>query len=158
MQLNMLDFVFWAAGFFSQLILLVVLLHRRLATQFPLFTGLVAGNVARTVILYIALRCAKGQTYSFVYWSMALIDVCLQIGVVYELAAHIFRPLGDWAPDIQRSSIAILCGSLVVAGALSWLATPNAATWQQLLVVKGSFFSSALMSELFVSMIASTLR
>jgi hypothetical protein len=37
---------------------------------------------------------------------------------------------------------------------LTWLATPTARIWEQVLVIRGDFFSSTLMSELFVGMIA----
>lgn len=154
MHLDRIDLVFWAAGLLGHVILLLVLLRRQLANNFPFFTALIAGNVARTAILYVAFHYATAQTYSFTYWSMALVDVFLQLCVVYELATHVFRPLGKWAQDIRRSLQGILCGSVAVAGGLSWLAAPVTSTWQEMLVVKGSFFSSVLMSELFVCMTA----
>ncbi len=152
MHLDNLDLMFWAAGLLGHFVLLFVLLRYRRAAIFPVFTAFVAGNIFRTVVLYVTLHRGTGRTYSFVYWSMAILDAILQLSVVFEMAANVFRPLGKWAPDTRGAFLWTIGVSLAMAAGLSWLAAPVASTWQELLVVKGSFFSSALMSELFVGM------
>jgi hypothetical protein len=154
MHLTGLDFFFWAAGLPANLALLFVLWYRRRAQSFPFFTALIALNVVRTIVLYFVLTYESKQSYFYSYWSLVTLDTVLEICVVYEVARLVFRPLGEWARQL-RGSFALLVGlSIIVAMGLSWLASPPARTWRQAFVTKGNLFSEALMSELFVAMMA----
>ncbi len=154
MPLKGLDLLFWAAGLLGHLLLLSVLWRRHRAARFPLFTALIATNVARSCVLYVTLRHGSTQEYFYTYWSLAIADVAWQLGVVYEMSLHTFRPLGEWISDARRSLLWLLLGCLAIASCLTWLATPAGNYWQETLVIKGDFFSSVLMSELLVAMIA----
>jgi hypothetical protein len=154
MHLTGLDFLLWAAGFVAGVALLFVLWFRKRASAFPIFTTYIAANVVRTIVLYALLHFGTKATYFYVYWSLAVIDDLLQLGVIYEISSHIFRPLGGWATDVRSSFVWLISLSFVVAGALTWLADPPARLGIQLVVLKGNFFSAALMSELFVALIA----
>ncbi len=151
---NRLDFFLWAFGFLEACVLLGVLWRCKRAARFPVFTTLIAFDVVREIALYFTLRLGSPQTYFYVFWSLASVDMMLQLGVVAELFGHVFRPLGVWAPDVRRS-FALLAGiCLVIASGLTWLATPPARFLRSAIVIRGNFFSSALMSELFVAMVA----
>lgn len=153
MTLSGLDRLFWAAGLLGHVVLLFVLFRRDRARRFPVFTGFIAASVLRTVVLFFA-RGRGVYTYFVLYWALAiLVDVLLQFAVVYEMATHIFRPLGRWAPDARRGMTWLVGASLLVAVGLTFLATPASTVSPEKWVTKGSFFSSALMSELFIGMI-----
>ncbi|MCU1253133.1 MAG: hypothetical protein JWQ49_6162 [Edaphobacter sp.] len=154
MHLTGLDLLFWAASFFGHVALLVVLFLRRRARTFPLFTTFICANILRTISLYLIARFGTKATYFYTYWYLAIFDVGLQLGVVYELASGIFRPVGVWTKDIRRSFVWLGCLSVAVAAALAWLASPSTRLWMQSVMIKGNLFSAALMSELFVSIIA----
>jgi hypothetical protein len=154
MHLTGLDLLLWAASFFGHVALLVVLFLRRRARTFPLFTTFICANILRTISLYLIARFGTKAAYFYTYWYLAIFDVVLQLGVVYELASGIFRPLGVWTKDIRRSFIGLGCLSVAVAAALAWLASPSTRMWMQSVMIRGNLFSAALMSELFVSMIA----
>ena len=154
MRLTGLDLFFWAAGLTGHVMLLSVLWSRHRAKRFPLFTALIATNVVKTCLLYFTLRHGSREAYSVTYWSLAIVDLVLQLGVIYEISLHTFRPLGEWVSDARHSLSWLLLGCLAVASALTWLATPAGGYWQQTLVIKGDFFSSVLMSELLVAMIS----
>jgi hypothetical protein len=154
MHLTGLDFLFWAVSFVGHLALLFVLWFRRRALAFPLFTALITANVVRTITLYFIFLLGATRTYFYVYWSLAIVDILLQLGVVYEIAASIFRPLGSWAKDVRLSFVWLVSLSIAIATGLTWLASPPARLWVQELVLKGNLFSAALMSELFVALIA----
>jgi hypothetical protein len=157
MRLTSLDFLLWAAGFVAQLALLFVLWYRRRARAFPYFTALIALNVIRTTVLYFVLHHGTKAHYAYSYWSAAILDVILQLCVVYEVASRVFRPLDVWARDV-RSEFAWLAGlSLAVAFALSWLESTPARTWMQAFATKGNLFTAVLESELFVFMMALSL-
>ena len=103
MHLTGLDFFFSAAGFLENLGLLCVLWHRRLAKKFPFFTALAILSVIRTIALYFVLRHGTKDSYFYTYWSLAILDVALQLGIVYEIASRVFRPVGVWARDVRES-------------------------------------------------------
>jgi hypothetical protein len=154
MQLTGLDRLLWALGFSEHCVLLGVLWYRRGAAQFPVFTTLIAFDVIRAITAYLTLRFGSQENYFYVYWTLAILDVTLQLAVAYELAGRVFRPLGAWAPDTRRSFAIVVCASLAIASALTWLAAPATRTLRSAIVIRGEFFSSALMSELLVATIA----
>jgi hypothetical protein len=154
MQLTGLDFFFWAVSFSGNIALLFVLWHRRLVKSFPFFTALAMLSVIRTVVLYVVFNYGTRESYFLTYWSLAVLDTMLQLGIVYEIASHVFRPVGVWAQDVRSSFIWMAGLSVTVALGLSWLASPPARTWAQSFVTKGTLFAAALISELFVLMMA----
>lgn len=154
MQLNGLDFLFWAAGFVGNVTLFGVLLWRRRHGRYPIFTILIGMNVIRTVVLSCILKFGSKSQYYYTYWSLTMADAVLQFSVVYEMATHIFRPLGTWARDVRGSLVGLICLTMVVAGGLTWLASPPSQMWMQAVVIKGNFFSEVCMGELFVGILA----
>jgi hypothetical protein len=154
MHLTGLDFFLWAVSFLANLWLLFVLFYRRLAKSFPLFTALAMLCVTRNVVLYGVLHYGTKQSYFVTYWSLAVVDTMLELGIVYEIASRVFRPVGVWARDVRGSFLWMVGLSITVALGLSWLASPPARTWAESFVTKGTLFASALISELFVLMMA----
>jgi len=153
-----LDLLFWAAGLGAHVILLAVILIRRRFMVFPIFTVFVISNIGRTVALGLVELYGTKASYFYAYWSLAILDTILQLSVVYEVYSLTFRPLGSWARDLRGALAWLVVVSIVVAAGLTWLATPHARLWMQVVVIKGTFFSSACMSELFVGMIVLAVR
>ncbi|HTV08679.1 MAG TPA: hypothetical protein VMD97_06525 [Candidatus Aquilonibacter sp.] len=158
MHLSHLDSLFWLLGLVGHLALLFVLLFRRRARRFPLFTAFVFCSVLSTVVLYLIYpsgsRRAYPYAYFYTYWGFVALNLVLQLGVVYEVASCVFRPLGGWAVDVRRRLIGLILLSVCVAIALAWLSSPRAYEWREALVMRGSLFSAALFAELFVGMTA----
>src|ERR1700722_13108567 len=154
MRLTNLDFLFWAAGFVEQLALLYVLWYRRRARAFPYFTALITLNVVRTIVLYLVLHYGTKADYARTYWSATVLDVILQLCVVYEVASRVFRPLDVWARDVRSKFVWLVILSLAVAVGLSWIESPPARTWIQAFATKGNLFTAVLQIELFVVMMA----
>ncbi len=153
MHLTGFDRLLWAIGLAENCILLAVLFTFHRAKVFPLFTTLIGTNIVKTVVLFFTLRHAP-NAYFNTYWTLATVDLALQLAVAYELASHVFKPLGAWAPEVRRSFLAIIFISLLFAAALTWLASPPSSSWQSVIIIRGNFFASALMGELFVAMVA----
>jgi hypothetical protein len=154
MHLTSLDRLFWALSFLGHCVLLAVLLIRRRAASLPIFTTLISANILRTIVLYITLRFGSSERYFYTYWTFAIVDTALQLALSYELATHVFQPLGAWVPDVSRSFMVLAGASLAVAFGLTWLAAPTTRTLRLAIVIRGNFFSSVLMTELLVMMIA----
>lgn len=158
MHLSHLDSFFWLSGLLGNLALLFVLFFRRRARSFPLFAALLFSSVLKTVVLYLtypnSTRRAYPYAYFYTYWGFAALNLFLELGVVYETASHVFRPLGDWAVDVRRRLLGLIALSVCVAIVLAWLSSPRAYEWKEVLVMRGSLFSAALFAELFVGMTA----
>ena len=154
MRLGGIDFLFWIAGFVGHLVLLFVLWWRERASHYPIFTALIVSDVVRTVGLYFIHLFGTKDQYYYSYWFLTILDVALTLAVIYELAADTFRPLGFWARDLRGKFLGLICLFLSVASALTWLASPKTRSWMGTLVIKGTFFSSVCISELFVGMLA----
>jgi hypothetical protein len=149
-----MDYFLWAAAFVLHLALLVILFSRGRAKAFPFFTSLITLNVVRTVVLYLIFHYGSKQAYSRTFWSLGVLDVILQLGVVYEVASRVFRPLNVWAPDVRSDFLWLLNISTTVALVLAWAEIPAAHTWVQDLVARGNLFAAALESEILVAMVA----
>lgn len=158
MHLTGLDLLFWAAGFGAHLTLLCVLLIRRRYRNFPIFTLFVFANIGRTVALYFVQLYGSKSGYFYSFWSLGILDSLLQLAVVYEMFSHTFRPLGAWARDVRGAFVWLATAGIAVAAGLTWLAAPHTRLWVQAIVIKGAFFSSVCMSELFAGMVALSVK
>lgn len=153
MHLSALDKFLWVTGFAGELVLLVVLFYRRRARSFPIFTSLIAFSVVQTITMYFVYLHLPHRVYYCGYWTLGTINMLIELGVVYEIASHVFAPLGKWAPDVRHSFIRLVGASVLVALILMLLASPARTRLMETVVTRGTFFSSALMTELFVGLV-----
>lgn len=154
MPLTGFDLVLWIAGFGAHLVLLYVLAVRIGLRQFPLFSSLIVANLLRSVVLSVVRLYATKSGYFYTFWSFGVIDTGLELGVVYEMYRMTFRPLGFWAKDVRSKFLGLVLLAVLVASMLTWLAAPHAELEIQAVVIRGNFFSSICLCELFVGMTA----
>jgi hypothetical protein len=157
-HLTGLDRFYWLAGFGAHLVLLAILLVRRHYRQFPVFTVYIAFNIARTCALYFVQSHGRTHEYFDAYWALGAVDTLLELGVVLEMYFRTFRPSGKWPGDLHGSFLTIGLEIAIVASGLTWLATPPTRLWTQAVVIRGSFFTSACLSGLFVAIVALSVR
>jgi hypothetical protein len=148
--------IVWTATFANNLLLLMVLFVRRRAASFPAFTTYVAFSVLHDAAEFLAFYYLSFATYRNIFYSLEILDVGLQILVFYELAVHVFCPTGTWARDVRRAFLGLVAASAGVAFLLSWIAQPPAPLRVQTFILRADFFSSLLMSELFVGTVVLT--
>jgi len=153
MHMTALDIVFWVAGFLGNVILFVVLIAKRRARRFPVFTSFIAFGISRAIGLFFVTRYGSAQAYFYGYWALGILDVTLQFGVLYEAASQIFSPGGRWAPGVRRTFSWIIAASITLATALAWLSQPPAADLLGTVIMRLNFSASVLMCELFAGMI-----
>jgi hypothetical protein len=152
MHLSGLDFFYWVTGLVGELALIGVLWRKHRAHQFPAFVALLVFYVVRTLTLFFIYRHGTAHMYANVYWTLAIVDVLLQLAMMTEIAMKVFRPTRRWASDVGQSLLGLVAISLLVAAGLTWLAAPPVRSWQQSFVLRGNLFSSILVTELFVGM------
>lgn len=154
LHLSSLDLFFWVTGLVGEIALVAVLFFKKRASRLKVFTILACFYTVRTILLCFITRYGSYRSYFYIYWSSSILDVLLQIGVFLEGTLQIFRPTGHWASDIKRTLLLLLSGSVTFALAITWLNSPETRLPIQSLILRGNFFSSVLMSELFVAMVA----
>jgi hypothetical protein len=126
--------------------------------KFPVFTALISLDIVRTIALFLIEHSGSRASYFYTYWSLALVDVLMQVGVLYRIASHVFRPTGRWARDTVSGLIALIVVSLAITTFLTWLPKPAAILPLQVVLLKGNFFSALLLSELAVGIFALSVR
>jgi hypothetical protein len=157
-QLALLDRFLWAATFGGDLVLIFVLLFRRRFRSFPVFTALISLDVVRTIALVLIERSGARAAYFYTYWSLALVDILLQVSILCRIASRIFRPTGRWAKDTVMGLVALTVVSVATATVLTRIPNPAAVLRLQVTLLKGNFFSALLLSELSVGIFALSVR
>src|ERR1039458_8659722 len=148
MNLSALDFALWVANFLGSATLFSILIYRRRWKEFPVFTTLIGWGTALPIALYlIYLLCSKSW-YARIYWSYALLDFFLQLGVIWEITRVVMRPTGSWVRDARKQFILLGAAGILLAATLPWLVTPPAASLLDRLEVRGNLFTSLVICEL----------
>jgi len=149
-----IEILFWRLGLLGHCVLLLVLLVRHRAKVFPVFAALIGTNVVRSVVLYVVHLHAGRVPYLDTYFSFALVDFSLQIGVVWEIASKVFRPTGVWAADTRAGTLILLVVCAVVALVIASMPAPPERRVLKDLLDRGNLLSSVLVCELFLGMVA----
>lgn len=152
MQLSYLSQVLWATGFCELLALTFVLLVRRRWQAFPFFTAYIAFQVAETIVLYSIHRWSRPHTYYWAYWAGTVVDLLLQLSVVFELTRTVLRPTGTWVRDARRMFLLLALAATVIAAAVSFAVSPTLPTTLDNWIEKGNLFSAMLNAQLFLAM------
>jgi hypothetical protein len=158
MHASVVELLFWAAGLLGHSALLIVLWARHRAETFPFFTAFIAANVVRSISLFAIAHHATKYAYLVTYVSLAIVDLVLQFCVAYELASHVFRPTDTWAPDVRGGFVILVIAGVVIAVGLTCMPTPPEKTLWKSILDRANLFSSALLCELFVGMIAFSVK
>ena len=91
MHPTLLQAVLWILGPLLQFILAVVIIHRRLVKEIPIFWGYTVFHVLLAVTSYAASRVSY-RAYFDVYWGAEVLDMVLALLVIQELFSHAFAP------------------------------------------------------------------
>jgi hypothetical protein len=126
MTLSGFDRFVWAASLYGQILLLLVLLIRRRAKSFPVFTIYIFWSIAKTIVLYLVFDHLSHRAYFYSYWDFGIVDEVIQLLVFYELAVHVFCPTGVWARDVRRTFVGLIGASTLVAFLLGRVHTNGA--------------------------------
>ena len=154
-----LESFLWGAGFVGHLVLLTVLLLRRRARSFPVFTSLIAYEAMTTVILFLSSRTGfAGGAYKTAYWILAPGDFIFQIALILEMASIVLRPSGSLAGIAKKAFLIWSVAGVTVAGLVSWAIVLPSLTAADLWGVRATVFTSLLTCMTFLAMSAAVNR
>jgi hypothetical protein len=155
MNLSTLENVVWASSFIVNACLLLVLVVKQRWREFCFFTSWMAFQVLLTIALFTIYREGLARLYSEVYWLTGILDFLLQICVVVEMARIVLRPTGTWVRTARsRFLLFAVLGTLVAAG-LTFLLHPSAGSSREVWEMRANLFTSLMICEVFVAMMAS---
>jgi hypothetical protein len=97
---------------------------------------------------YVALLYGSPHLYWRVYYSGALSEFVLQLGVIWEIASIVMRPTGTWVRDARRTFIFWGAVGILLAASLPWLVSPPSTHYWTRLEVRGNLFTSLVICEL----------
>lgn len=155
------DNVVEGAGFLAELAILFVVWKKVRWRTLPVFTILIAYAPLEDMVLVAASRMTNKQTYFAIFWCFAIVDYCLQLALIAEVARNVLKPAGHWIPGTRRQFAAsLLIGSLAALWITLWMKRPEIVDAHDLLYTRVSFFTSLLtcLALLALSIIANRLR
>jgi hypothetical protein len=158
MQLSRSAQMLWAAGCAELVALLIVLLVRRRWKAFPIFTGWIGFQVLREVLLYCVYRYGSRTAYAVTYWSAVVIDLGMQIAIVFELAASVLKPTGTWVRDARKMFLVLAAVGTLVAAAVAYGVNPVMPSTLDDWIEKGLLFAAMLNAQLFLAMALASTR
>jgi len=107
----------WATGLVLQCALLGFLPWRGAARRLPLFSGLIAFYVLRSVFLFVGHGQLSSESYSVSVGALSTLDVVLQVLVGWEL----LRTAGSTPfPGSRWRRLATFCGLVALSAAGAW--------------------------------------
>lgn len=157
MELSLSARVLWATGFCELVVLVLVLIARRRWRTVPVFSAYISFQVIETIALYCTHRFGSSQAYFWLFWIGAIVDLGLQIAVVFELTGIVLKPTGTWVRDARKMFLLLALAGTVLAAAISYGVNPTVPNSLDNWIEKGNLFAAMLNAQLFVAMgLAST--
>jgi len=158
MHLSILDKVLWATGFLGHVALFLILVFRHRLRSFPLFSSYILFQILSTALLFADYQYFAAAAYRGLYWCGALLDFCLLIGVLAEVALHLLRPARRWIADSRGYMISLSAVGVVLAlGVTFWvhpLRSHSPMEWQ----LRANLFTSIVTCELFSAILLTSQR
>ena len=158
MSATSLENLLWAAGSLGHVALLAVLFKRSRWRAFPIFTSMIAYQVAISLALFLISRYGSHHAYFLGYWILALGDYGFQVALVFEIARHVFRSTGTWIRAARRDLVLWSTAGTLLAAGLCFVLSPPAVKGLDLWEFRATLFTSLLTCELFVSVSAAANR
>ena len=157
MNLSLLDRSLWAASFAGNAVLLLILIVRGRWRAFPVFTALIGFEIAETILLYTVYRLCSLPVYAGTYWTASILDLSLQLALIFEIARSVLKPTGAWVQDARKMFVIVGVLGAVLAAIVAWAVNPGVPSNPTAWIWKGNLFAIMLTCELYLAMrLAST--
>ena len=156
MHLSLLSRLLWAAGFSCDVALLFVLLYKRRDRIVPFFTLWTAFGVVDTIGRYFAYRFGTKRLYADVFWGAELLDLVLQVSVIYEIARSALKPGRSWIEGAKIRLGIIGVAAPGIAFIMACFMTPAAENRLDAWDARANLFLSVLICLLFSGVVSAT--
>jgi hypothetical protein len=157
MKVSLLDNALWAATFIANVVLFIVLVVRQRWKEFPVFTILIGDYAVGSIVLYLVYRYSPAH-YVPTYWITFILDILLQIALIFNVARIVLRPTGTWVRDARLSFLIWGAVGAFVALGLTLAVHPSALTSLDAWTIRAFLFTSLLFCELFLAMMMAAQR
>jgi hypothetical protein len=112
----------WIALYALQAVIVIVMIRRRLAREFPMFLSYTIFAIVNEAILFILdhSTAVSPEQYWVAYWIGSALSIALRFAVVSEIFSHVFSPypaLGQLSRILFRWSAVVLALVGVVVAA-----------------------------------------
>ena len=154
MNLSRTALILWAASFLANAALFIVLLVRRRINVVPWFSAWIGFNLLYTLVLYGTYRLGTKETYVFLYWTGAFLDLALQVGIVMEIAGYVFRRGGKWVERARGRLLNAGLASACVGILMGWAMTPATVSRLEGLESRIDLGATVFITVLFTSVMA----
>lgn len=158
MNLSHLDNALWAASLLGHAALLLILLLRKRAKEFPVFTVFVTSEVFRTVLLFLVLRYGTKHGYFLAYWITGFANYLFQVALIVEIGRKVLRPTGRWIPEARKSFLIYGFAGLVVAALMAIEIGPSQSKGLDLWDTRITVFTALMTCGLFLAMLTAANR
>jgi hypothetical protein len=156
MDFTFLDKFLWAASFVGNVALFMVLIVRHRWRRFPVITAYMGFQSIITCLSFEIYRYGSQRLYTDVYWTADILDFFFQLGLMFEIARVVLKPLGAWVRGARWIFITLAAIVIPLATVLVLLVKPPATSFLEQWEIRSQLFTSMLICELFlVVMIAS---
>lgn len=123
MTVAVLYSVVYLLGALAEFALLGVLLFRRQYKFFPVFTTYIAFNVISDILVAVLRAATSGRAADWAAFSLLPLQYLLEMGVLYEIAWHVLKPVRASLPPKAIQAflllvfISLACGVLLAGHA-----------------------------------------
>ena len=152
MNLSALDNALWAASLIGHVALLLILIVRKRAREFPVFTLFVASEVLRTVLLFLVLHYGTKHGYFLAYWITGFANYLFQVGLIFEIGRRVLRPTGRWVIEARKSFLFWVVVGLGVAAIMAWDVGPPQSKGLNLWDTRITIFTALVTCGLFLAL------
>ena len=148
MHLSIVDWVIMVTTSLGEAALFAILVIRGRWRIFPVFTTFMGVDTVSNLLFMIPILNGSLSLYKWIYYSTALIEFLMQLGVVWEIARIVMRPTGTWVQDARKRFILWGTAGILLAAVVPFLVKPPAAGLFGRLEVRGNLFTSLVFCEL----------
>jgi hypothetical protein len=135
----------------GRLAVFAILLARRRTARFPVFTTYIAFAIMQMAIQFTAYR--TGVSYFWTSNGLGIIDMLLQLGVVYEIIGEVCDPTDTGSRQARTTLLILGLLSVFIAGGLAVVVEPRERTALLAWSIRFDLFKNLLIAELLTALI-----
>jgi hypothetical protein len=135
MNFTLTEYVIWALTVAAHCGVLAVIYREKLQRSFRYFTLYIACEIARSALIFAALKVGYRQ-YFWCYWISKAVIYVFQVGLLCEIFKHVFTPYG-LVTGVTKRRVAILVACVSLFAIFLWIHFPPAIANRYIAIIIG---------------------